>query len=201
MRSAILLSAAAVISATADLLCEVTPWHTHTCPTTVSWVEQFSKPITVEAAAGGPEQLWLNYGSSPDTMVVGWLTSNMSAGSVVRYGLSPGQYTGTASGRGIFYTYSAKYTSGLIHHVNVTGLLANTKYYYSCGSDSAWSAEYSFTSNPGVGPAIPHTIAFVGDIGENSNANSTITHLLAAVKNIDSVVINGGVFQMIFSNI
>ena len=38
----------------------------------------------------------------------------------------------------------------------------------------------------------PYVIGFVGDIGENNDANSTITHLLANPR-IDSMVISGDI--------
>jgi hypothetical protein len=81
-----------------------------------AWVKQFSTP-TAAAAAGGPEQLWINYGATYDAMTFGWLTSNMTAGSTVQYGTASGKYTNSASGNATFYKYSASYTSGLIHHV------------------------------------------------------------------------------------
>ena len=38
------------------------------------------------AAAGGPEQLWLAFGATPDAMTVSWLTNGTGAQTVVRYG-------------------------------------------------------------------------------------------------------------------
>lgn len=60
-------------------------------------------------------------------MVVGWLTANMSAASVVEYGTASGVYTGSATGNATFYKYSALYTSGLIHHVRISDLALNTQ--------------------------------------------------------------------------
>lgn len=114
------------------------------------------------------------------SQVVGWLTSDMTAGSSVQFGTSPGAYTGSATGTADSYTFGSLYTSGLIHHVALTGLKPATRYYYIAGSASAWSAEASFVSSPGVGPDIPHTFAVIADIGENANANATVTRLLTA---------------------
>lgn len=80
-------------------------------------------------AAAGPEQFWINYGSSPDQMVIGWVTSDMGAASTVQYGTTSGSYTKTATGNATFYKYSARYTSGLIHHVTLSGLAPKTVYY------------------------------------------------------------------------
>jgi len=162
------------------------------CQRTTSWVTEFNAQHEIAAAAGEPEQFWINYGFTPDVMVIGYITSDMTAASTVKYGTSSGSYPNVVSGNSTSYTYG-KYKSGLIHHVWLTGLAANTKYYYQAGSDSAWSKEFSFTSSPGVGANIPYTFAVVADIGENANANSTITHVLASADSIDSVIIAGDI--------
>ena len=83
-------------------------------------------------AAPGPEQFWISLGATPDVMTVGWMTSSMSAPTTVQYGKTSGAYTNTASGNATFYKYSSKYTSGLIHHVSLTGLAPATVY-CACG--------------------------------------------------------------------
>ena len=153
----------------------------------VSWVDEFSV-----GAGGAPEQFTINYGNSSDKMVIGWLTADASAATAVRYGTSSGNYPNTASGSGIQYVYSKKYTSGLIHHVTLTGLAPATTYYYQAGSTAAWSQEFSFTSSPGVGANIPFTFAVIADIGENSDANNTITHVLEGDA-IDAVLHAGDI--------
>ena len=116
----------------------------------------------------------------------------MSAGTTVQYGTTSGSYPSSASGNATFYTYSAKYTSGLIHHTWLTGLALGTTYYYRVGDASAWSAEFSFTSNPGVGPThFPYTVGFVADIGENSDAAATVAHVVSGLADVDSMVIAG----------
>ena len=67
-------------------------------------------------------------------MVIGWLTTDTAAPSTVQYGTVPGSYTNTATGTSASYTYSAKYTSGLIHHVELTGLEPGITYYYHVGA-------------------------------------------------------------------
>jgi len=162
------------------------------CQRTTSWVTEFSAQHEVTAAAGAPEQFWINYGFTPDVMVIGYITSDMTAASTVKYGTSSGSYPNVVSGNSTSYTYG-KYKSGLIHHVYLTGLTANTKYYYQAGSDASWSQEFTFTSNPGIGANIPYKFAIVADIGENRDANNTITHVLADVDTIDSVIIAGDI--------
>ena len=38
------------------------------------------------ALAGGPEQLWLAFGATPDAITVTWLTNGTGAQTVVSYG-------------------------------------------------------------------------------------------------------------------
>jgi len=159
--------------------------HTHTgVAAEPAWVAKFS------TAAAGPEQFWINYGSTPDQMVVGWVTSDMEAPSTVQFGTSSGSYTHTAAGNATFYKYSAKYTSGLIHHVTLTGLAPKTVYFYLVAGSTT---EYSFTSSPGVGQIYPYTFATFADIGENGDADSTVTHMVAGASTIDSYILNGDI--------
>lgn len=151
-----------------------------------AWVKEFS------VAAAGPEQLWIAYGATPDAITIGWLTANMTAGSTVQFGTTSGSYPSSASGNATFYKYSAKYTSGLIHHVWLSGLALGTKYFYRVGDATAWSAEFSFTSSPGVGATLfPYSVGFVADIGENSDAASTVAHVVAGLADVDSMIIAG----------
>jgi hypothetical protein len=141
-------------------------------------------------AAAGPEQFWISLGATPDAMTVGWLTADMGAPTSVSYGTASGALTMTATGNATFYKYSSRYTSGLIHHVHLTGLALKTTYYYKvAGSD----AEYNFTSSPGVGPIFPYTFGTFADIGENLNAADTVVHMLAGSGHIDSYILNGDI--------
>ena len=123
-------------------------------------------------------------------MVIGWVTSNMQAPSTVQYGTSSGSYDKTATGNSSFYKYSARYTSGLIHHTTLSGLAPATTYYYKVAGAAQ---EYSFTSSPGVGEIYPYTFGFFADIGENIDADLTVQHLIAGSKSIDSYVLNGDI--------
>lgn len=124
-------------------------------------------------------------------MTIQWLTADMTAGTVVQYGTSSGSYPSSSSGNATFYKYSAKYTSGLIHRVHLTGLALNTTYFYRVGDSSAWSAEYSFKSNPGLGAFYPYTIGFVADIGESSDAMSTVAHVVSGLSEVNEMIIVG----------
>jgi hypothetical protein len=117
----------------------------------------------------------------------------MTAGSTVQWGpTSGGPYPSSATGNATFYKYSPKYTSGLIHHATMTGLSPATKYFYRVGDSSAWSSEYSFTSAP-LPSSYPYTLGFVADVGEGSNPEETVAHLVTRLPNIDALSINGDI--------
>jgi len=153
-----------------------------------AWVAKFSQ------AADGPEQIWLNFGRTLDAMVVGWLTSDMTAATVVQWGTtSGGPYPNQASGNSTFYKYSSKYTSGLIHHATMTGLAPASTYYYRVGDGaSSWSSEYAFKSNSPPG-TFPYTFGTVADVGEGADPQNTINHLITRLPNIDALSINGDI--------
>ncbi len=97
-------------------------------------------------------------------MVVGWLTAT-TLPSTVQYGTSSGSYSQSATGTVDSYKYSSKYTSGQIHHATLTGLKPSTIYYYKVAGATA---EYNFTSSPGVGAFYPYKI---GAIPRNCDVN------------------------------
>ena len=131
-------------------------------------------------AAGGPEQISLAFGATPDVMTVSWLTNGTGAQSIVRYGTVSGKLTQTATGpAGASYTCGA-YTSGAIHIVSITGLAPATKVYYAVGAADASSDEMSFTSSPGVGAIFPYVIGVAGDVGQTANSAATFAHLMAS---------------------
>eukprot|EP01018_Ginkgo_biloba_P037585 Gb_29486 [translate_table: standard] len=72
------------------------------------------------------------------------------------------------------------YTSGIIHHVRLTGLRPSTTYYYRSGDPShvAMSGVLNFRTLPFSGPRqFPERIAIVSDLGLTYNTTSTIHHL------------------------
>ena len=113
---------------------------------------------------------------------------------MVSYGTtSGGPYPFTATGSSDSYTYNAKYTSGLIHHVTLTGLRLNTPYFYVLGAPGAQSTEAYFNSSRGVGAVYPYTLAAIGDLGESKNAQNTVTHLQNGFDHIDAINFNGDI--------
>ncbi|KAG9151045.1 hypothetical protein Leryth_027239 [Lithospermum erythrorhizon] len=145
-----------------------------------------------------PEQLSLSL-SSPSSMWVSWVTGKAQIGlnvtpldpktvaSEVWYGKESGKYTMKATGKSMVYSQLypfeglRNYTSGIIHHVNIDGLVPKTKYYYKCGDSSlaAMSKEYTFETLPLPSPNnYPRRIAIIGDLGLTSNSSTTIDHVI-----------------------
>jgi hypothetical protein len=96
--------------------------------------------VVKRVAAIYPEQIFLSL-STPDAMWVSWVTGDSQIGpkvtpldpssvaSVVVYGTSSGNYTHMAYGKSEVYSQTypfegvLNYTSGIIHHVHITGPL------------------------------------------------------------------------------
>lgn len=145
-----------------------------------------------------PEQISVSLSSTHDSIWVSWITGDFQIGdhikpldpktvaSIVRYGKLRFPLIHKATGYSLVYNqlYPFKdlqnYTSGIIHHVRLTGLKPNTRYYYRCGDPSirAMSNILSFKTMPQSGPqSYPKRIAVVGDLGLTYNTTSTIDHL------------------------
>ena len=148
-----------------------------------AWRKYFS------VAAAGPEQIFLNFGEDAGDMVAGWATTDTTADSLVEWGTKSGVYTHSARGTSETYTYSAKYTSPLLHHATMTNLAAKTRYFYRVGTNDSWSEEYSFVSNAVGADQYPYVLGTFADLGESNNAVSTVAHLLSSKA--DSLLLVG----------
>jgi predicted phosphodiesterase len=156
-----------------------------------------------------PEQISLAL-STPDAMWVSWISGDWQMGprvtpldptsvkSVVEFGTASGSYTQSANGTSEVYSQIypfeglLNYTSGIIHHVRLTGLKPETTYYYRCGDPtlSAMSSEHTFKTLPLPGPSsYPTRVAIIGDLGMTYNSSSTVDHM---IKNNPDVVLMVG---------
>jgi hypothetical protein len=147
------------------------------------------RPALSPAAAALPSARSLNFGDDAGDMVVGWATTDTSADTLVEWGTKSGAYTHSARGTSETYTYSASYTSPLLHHATMTNLAAKTQYFYRVGTNDSWSGEYSFVSNAVGADQFPYTLGAFADLGESNNAVSTVTHLLSSKA--DSLLLIG----------
>ncbi|XP_057498051.1 purple acid phosphatase 15-like isoform X2 [Actinidia eriantha] len=145
-----------------------------------------------------PEQVSVSLSSTHDSVWISWITGEFQIGdnikpfnpesvaSVVHYGRLKSGLTHQAIGHSLVYSQLypfeglQNYTSGIIHHVRLTGLQPNTVYYYQCGDPSipAMSDVFYFKTMPVSGPmSYPKRIAIVGDLGLTYNTTSTVSHL------------------------
>jgi methionine-rich copper-binding protein CopC len=136
-------------SLTAGLLAADTAGNVMAAP--ASWqftVADTVPPVVTAVAATG----------SGTSATVTW-TTNESATSVVTYGTSAASLTSTANG-----------TSGSSHSVNLTGLTANTRYYYRVTSvDPAGNS----TTSPATGAAAAQYAPTVSPLSQTSTADFT----------------------------
>lgn len=144
-----------------------------------------------------PEQISVSL-STPDSIWVSWITGEFQVGeniqprnassvaSVVNYGILQDNLNYEATGYSLVYSQLypfvglQNYTSGIIHHVRLTGLRPSTVYYYRCGDphQNAMSKVLSFKTMPAPGSSrFPERIAIVGDLGLTYNTTSTIDHV------------------------
>jgi calcineurin-like phosphoesterase family protein/purple acid phosphatase-like protein/fibronectin type III domain protein len=101
---------------------------------------------------------------TPSSIIVRWRT-DQATDSRVRYGISPGTLTSNADTP----------TLTTEHEVTVSGLSADTTYYYSIGTTTATlaggDANHFFVTSPATGTTRPTRIWVLGDSGTaNSNA-------------------------------
>jgi len=99
--------------------------------------------------------------STPTSLVVRWRT-DQPTDSVVRYGTAPGNLGASAVG-----------ASGTDHEVSLSGLVPETRYYYSIGNSGgplAGDASYTFATPPPAGVARPTRVWVIGDSGEANSA-------------------------------
>ncbi|GFY99382.1 purple acid phosphatase 15 [Actinidia rufa] len=147
-----------------------------------------------------PEQISVSLSSNYDSVWISWITGESQIGyninpldpksvsSIVHYGkIREPVMHHEARGYSLVYNQLypfdglQNYTSGIIHHVRLTGLTASTIYYYRCGDPSipAMSEIFSFKTMPVSGPrSYPGRIGIVGDLGLTYNMTTTISHLI-----------------------
>ncbi|KAL2932754.1 Purple acid phosphatase 15 [Bienertia sinuspersici] len=145
-----------------------------------------------------PEQISVSLSVDYDSVWISWITGEYQIGydikplnpenvkSVVHYGTIRHQLMHEATGYSQVYSQLypfeglQNYTSGIIHHVRLTGLKPNTLYYYQCGDPHipAMSSLNHFRTMPSSSPqSYPGKIAVVGDLGLTYNTTDTVSHI------------------------
>ncbi|ESQ51860.1 hypothetical protein EUTSA_v10016507mg [Eutrema salsugineum] len=149
-----------------------------------------------------PEQISVSLSYSFDSVWISWVTAEKfqsgSVQSIVQYSeFDVVSRNKTAKGHYLVYNQDGNglknYTSGKIHHVQLTGLKPKTLYQYRCGdpSLSAMSKEHYFRTMPkSTSEDYPHRIVVAGDLGLTYNTSTVLTHILS--NHPDLVVLIGG---------
>jgi hypothetical protein len=108
---------------------------------------------------------------TPTSVVIRW-RSSVATNTTVKYGLSAGSLTSTASNA----------SSVTEHEIKLTGLTANTKYFYSIGSSTQTlqgDANNFFVTAPTVGTEKKTNIWVTGDCGNNSTNQANVRNQYA----------------------
>lgn len=141
--------------------------------------------ITTDDAYDGYEvqQIHIAQGRDPTAMTISWVTKD-PAGSVVRFGRTPESMKTIVSGNSSTYKFDypdyGLYESGTIHHVSLTGLTADTIYFYQCGDaeQGSMSGVLNFRTVHGVGSKVPMHFGVIGDLGQTVDSESTLRHMI-----------------------
>lgn len=146
--------------------------------------------VTTDAASlRGPfdgydvQQIHIAQGRTPETMTISWVTTTAAASQVMYSDGKSKDLTLKAEGYSTSYTFDAlgrHYESGIIHHVELSGLQPNTVYFYQCGDfdrDST-SGTLVFKTMPKVGDQSPISFGIIGDLGQTNDTISTLHHLV-----------------------
>ncbi|CAH1444816.1 unnamed protein product [Lactuca virosa] len=122
-----------------------------------------------------PQQVHITQGDHVGkAMLVTWVTMDEPGSNTVIYWPQNSKKKRKAEGMLTKYSFF-NYTSGFIHHCNLTHLRHDTKYFYSVGLDHT-KRTFWFTTPPEVGPDVPYTFGLIGDLGQSYDSNITLTH-------------------------
>lgn len=109
---------------------------------------------------------------TPSSVVIRW-RSSIATNSTVKYGLTAGNLNQTASDAG----------SVTEHEITLSGLIADTKYYYSIGSSTQTlqgDANNFFVTAPTVGTQKKTNVWVTGDCGNNSTNQANVRNQYAS---------------------
>ncbi|XP_010522401.1 PREDICTED: LOW QUALITY PROTEIN: purple acid phosphatase 13 [Tarenaya hassleriana] len=158
-----------------------------------------------------PQQISVSLSYNYDSVWISWVTGEFQIGeetlpmdpdsvqSIVHYRESDGCEDKNETGYSTVYDQHDpsqslyNYASGIIHHVQLTGLKPKTLYQYRCGdpSLSAMSAVYYFRTMPeSTSKDYPSRIVVAGSLGLTYNTSDTWGHILP--NHPDLVLLVGG---------
>lgn len=155
------------------VVCGLTLVTAHSTPEAIEWRH-------------GPLHIHLATGHNPSEMTVSWVSYNNHTTPLIRYGTSQTPLLSQVPDVTSFQMSTIPlnttegfvvYQSGLIRHAHLTGLLADTQYYYQIHESSDLSELLSFTTLPAVG-AFPLTLIAMGDLGQTDDSRQTVARAL-----------------------
>jgi acid phosphatase type 7 len=117
-------------------------------------------------------------------MAISWVTTSDAATEIQYSDGSSKDLTLKASGYSTTYKFDypdfAHYQSGVIHHVQIDGLKPETLYFYQIGdfTKGSTSGTLTFKTLPKVGSKQPVTFGVLGDLGQTTDSQSTLLHLI-----------------------
>ncbi|XP_055377474.1 acid phosphatase type 7-like [Condylostylus longicornis] len=116
-----------------------------------------------------PQQIHIALGNNINEITITWSTFDSTNESIVEYGINGNILTATGSELPFVDGGSKKHTQ-YIHKVTLQNLKPDMKYWYHCGSNLGWSAEFWFKT-PRFDSNWSPSFAIFGDMG-NENAKS-----------------------------
>ncbi|CAL0309017.1 unnamed protein product [Lupinus luteus] len=134
-----------------------------------------SDAFAIPPGYNAPQQVHITQGDHVgQAMIISWVTVDEPGSNEVIYWSNSSLQNFTAEGEVFTYTYY-NYTSGFIHHTNITNLEFNTTYFYVVGIGNT-TRQFWFTTPPEVGIDVPYTFGIIGDLGQTFDSNTTLTH-------------------------
>lgn len=132
--------------------------------------------FSVPPGENPPQQVHLTQGDyDGKAVIVSFVTIKM-ARPKVHYGTKKGDYPWVARGYSTQYSFY-NYTSAFIHHVVVSDLKFDTKYFYKVGEGDD-AREFFFMTPAAPGPDTPYTFGVIGDLGQTYDSAATLEHYL-----------------------
>lgn len=139
-------------------------------------------------ASIGPEHIHLAVGHDPTQMTVSWVSYEDSPMPSLHYGTTKALEFKTKPTTKQFEMSTIPrnttggfvgYKSGLIRHMQLTDLKADTLYYYQIEESSVLSELLSFTTLPEVGASsYPVNFIAMGDLGQTEDSRMTVARAL-----------------------
>ncbi|GMY05714.1 purple acid phosphatase 2-like [Fagus crenata] len=134
-----------------------------------------SPTFYVPPGHNSPQQVHITQGDYVGTaVIVTWTTPHALGPNKVTY------WSENCKEKKRLLHKNNNYTSGFIHHANISNLEFDTKHYYQLGS-GRFKRTFWFETPPKPGPDVPYTFGLIGDIGQTYNSNTTLNHYEKAV--------------------